>query len=391
MRLLKTKISNFQSLKDIEIEHGDLTIISGASDLGKSAICRAIRSLYRNTASPEDVRFGETKLHVEQEFDDNSTVAYERSKTVNRYILNETEFNKVGREIPDAVKEFLKADELILDKDQSLDLAFSQQHDAPFLLADSSTLITKVISSLSGIHYIYSALREAATQSQRLKSQATGLEANIKNLEKYDVYAQESDNLSKDLILIEESANKIGCLEAEILKLRGIQDSLTKLKSRYVDPATQVTQYNKMLGVYHNIDDLQLQIQSYIGYSNKLNTISATNIKEIPDSSIVVGQLNKISELTSEIERLKNLSSRKNKIIDFDIKDLLDRQTKLNSVFSSIQSKEIGYNEVVSLKNKNIDNFNKLMDFRSQTTTLMYTETDLKSKIKVCPTCLRVL
>jgi DNA repair ATPase RecN len=391
LKLLKTRIKDFQSLKDIEIEHGNLTIISGPSDIGKSAIVRAIRSLYRNTASPEDVKFGSTKLRVEQEFDDGSIVGYERSKTVNRYILNGTEFNKVGREIPDAVKEFLKADELNLDKDQSLDLNISSQFEGPFLLADSSTLITKVISSLSGIHYIYSALREATTQSQRLKAQATGLEANIKGLEKYDVYAQESDNLSNDLSLVEKTANKIEGLEAEIAQLKGIYAHLKDLNSKYVDPAPQAEELNALSNNFTLLSQIKTRTDVLIELSNKLNIANSRNLSEIPNSWPVIVWFNQASELMQEIERLKSLSSRKKSINDFEVVDLVDRLGKLNTVFLSLQTKEMGYNGCVEINNS----LNKVVyngaEINTEISLLSMKETEIKGKIKVCPTCLRAL
>ncbi|KKK88102.1 hypothetical protein LCGC14_2746540 [marine sediment metagenome] len=80
---LKTlRARNFQVYEDITIELGQLTILIGAGDSGKSALLRALRVVCLNDGVDEDIRHGEKKCQVDLMFEDGVTVSWwkERKK-----------------------------------------------------------------------------------------------------------------------------------------------------------------------------------------------------------------------------------------------------------------------------------------------------------------------
>jgi hypothetical protein len=356
MRLKTTKIKNFQSLSSIEIEHGDLTVLWGSSDLGKSACIRAIRALHRNTASPDNVKHGQPKLKVEQEFEDGTIVSFEKSKTTNAYHVGEKLLSKVGRDVPEDVSEVLKTDRLVLDKDQALDLNFNLQFDQIFLLNDSSSMVTKTISSLSGIHYIYSALREASSQAQKLKSQASVLSDTISLLEKFDSLQVESDEIVSRLEALVKIDNNIKLEADSIIDLGDLVRSLTELEEKEINPF-EVT--NILVGVqdeFYRIKDLEMEVQE-------------------------------LKELLSKADKKTDYGQ------DFEINLHVVQVTygQLISILSNIGIQETGYNELIQLLNR-IDTF-QLGDYdtNSRLNNCIVKEQEIKNKIKVCTACGRVL
>lgn len=356
MRLKTTKIKNFQSLSTIEIEHGDLTVLWGSSDLGKSACIRAIRALHRNTSSSDNIRHGQAKLKIEQEFEDGTKISFEKSKTTNAYFIKDKVLSKVGRDVPEDVAEALQTDKLLLDKDQSLDLNFSTQFEGPFLLADSSSIITKTISSLSGIHYIYSALREAASQASKLKSQSQVLISNISSLEKFDSLQVESEELVKHLGILIGVDGNIETLAEEVEGLTTILTKMATLEQRQFDPFEVSNKFKGIQDSFYQINDQSMGIQE---------------LKEL---------LAKIDKKPSHVE-------------DFELKlsEIKDIHGKLITVLSNKESQENGYNELSILYTRY-----KLLEVQEQDTAKKIMDyvveiDDIKKKITICETCGRIL
>lgn len=234
---MKLRLKNFQSISNADIEIGPLTVLVGQSDIGKSAVIRALYLLHRNQGGLELVKHGSAKLAVEQELEDGTKVSILKGKGVNSYFVNEKSFSKIGRDIPVEVLDLLRTSELPLDKDLSLDLNFSLQFDHPFLLADSTSIITKAISSLSGINIIYSAIREGSAEAQKLKTKSEILSGTVSELIKYDKFSEEIGQLSLDFSKIKKLDEEISNAKLQISKNINLLKQLESLENRDVDLA----------------------------------------------------------------------------------------------------------------------------------------------------------
>lgn len=232
---MKLRLKNFQSISNADIEIGPLTVLVGQSDIGKSAVIRALYLLHRNQGGLELVKHGSAKLAVEQELEDGTKVAILKGKGVNSYFVNDKSFSKIGRDIPVEVLDLLRTSELPLDKDLSLDLNFSLQFDHPFLLADSTSIITKAISSLSGINIIYSAIREGSAEAQKLKTKAEILLGTVSELLKYDKFSEEISQLSLDFSKIKKLDEEISSAKLQISKNIDLLKQLESLDSRDIN------------------------------------------------------------------------------------------------------------------------------------------------------------
>jgi len=255
---LKLILKNFQSISDAEFELGPLTVLVGQSDLGKSAVIRALYLLHRNQGGLELVKHGKSKLEVTQLLDNGTRVSILKGKGINTYFSGDKTYVKVGRDVPEGVSSELKTQDLVLDKDQVLDLNFCRQFDSPFLLSDSTTVITKAISSLSGINIVYAAIREGTSEHQKIKAKSEVLQDTILGLLKYDALSEEADRLTSVLSKVRELSYSVDLAKAhaskcslllEIMEDLGIKEIDTEPLTRKIN---ECAQHASSLGALRN-------------------------------------------------------------------------------------------------------------------------------------------
>jgi energy-coupling factor transporter ATP-binding protein EcfA2 len=390
--LLKTKIINFQSLSDVEIDHGKLTVIYGPSDTGKSSLIRAIRQLHKNEGSIDFVKHGKSKLHVEQTFDDGE-VSIEKSKTVNSYTVGDSVLSKVGREVPDAVREVLKTDDLILDKDASIDLNFSLQFDPAFLLTSSATEVTKVISALSGINIIYSSLRIGNAESTKLKSLHQILSEQVLGLLKFDGLQSDADHLQSSLSLLTILEESIDNLSTGILNLHEKAVKLEDLRKKYTDPSTLSMGLMWIQRDNEKIQEKAGKLDALVLYSDKLS-----HMPGLPTESLMASfdKINNVHAFVvkeeEEIKRLRGLFEKATvSKPEVNLMSLSDYFGKVTQILPSLQTME---KDCAALKNK-LEVINKLEKEAEivviEEAKLAEEERFIKTQIKVCETCKRPL
>lgn len=167
----KIHVRNFQSLHDVEIELGALTVIVGPSSSGKSAFMRATKTLTSNRRGDEFISHGERTASISATLD-RGTVTLTRSKktTDNAYVVTPNDpghplapqrtFTKLGGDTPPEVSAFLG----IAPKDA---INYAGQFDKPYLLDDSAGEVARTLGALTNVNVIF----EAARESNRRKLQ----------------------------------------------------------------------------------------------------------------------------------------------------------------------------------------------------------------------------
>lgn len=161
--LTKVRVRNFQSVRSADLDVDKLTVIVGASNSGKSALLRALRTLAYNAHSAGFVTTGQRTAYVEAQFDDDGApmkVAIERGRGTSLYAVVEDgaieKYPKAGTSTPELVSKKLGLAEV---EGESLNFAF--QFDRPFLLDETGTKVAKILGDLTNINIIFDAAREA--------------------------------------------------------------------------------------------------------------------------------------------------------------------------------------------------------------------------------------
>lgn len=171
---------NFQSLRDVEVELGKFTVIVGASSSGKSAFIRALKAIADNGLDSDNIMQG-TKHSSVVITTDESVVTIERSLggssvyKIAKLGGEESSYSKLNRQVPTQITAALG---IVPSTKEVASINFAGQHDAPYLLTESSSNAARILGELTNVSTIFAAVREA---SKRAKGASTVL-----NLRKKD-------------------------------------------------------------------------------------------------------------------------------------------------------------------------------------------------------------
>jgi DNA repair ATPase RecN len=185
--LTKIKLSNFQSHIDTEITlapPGNLTVITGPSDCGKSAVIRALCWVLYNQPRGVDfinVNHSRTVVHVKTP---EAVISREASTGgINRYGIDSQIYEGFGVNVPLEVQQATGIRKLDIG-DQSFMLNVSEQLAGPFLgKSVSGPARAKVLGKLAGTEEVDYAGKTAGTDVYRLKRDIEGKQELLKGID----------------------------------------------------------------------------------------------------------------------------------------------------------------------------------------------------------------
>lgn len=202
--LTRATVRHFQSIEKADLALHPFTVIVGASNSGKSAFLRALRTLAYNTTSPGIVQVGHDAAVVSLKWEDKCEpheVWVERGPSKSTYgtVIDHKEerFPKAGVSVPDDVAKILRFPEVEGDS-----LNFSFQFDKPFLLDVPGTKVAKILGDLTNINVLYEAVREANRRK---------LEASSKLKVRRSDEADLSERMAEFGTLPEEKRSLVAC------------------------------------------------------------------------------------------------------------------------------------------------------------------------------------
>lgn len=196
------KIKNFQSLSgaDICLKDG-LTVITGATNNGKSAIIRALESAVFNTGSDDYIKAGAGSLSVgisngEHCAEYNRKIKGKTDKTTYVFDNGDTQ-QKVGRgQLPEMVSLF-NIREVRLQNNQRAKLNFWRQGEPPFLMDKTAGQLYEFLSVSSSEKYLmvlknmFSDIKQEETE---IKEQSSAIDMLKKELSlKQDILDKNKD------------------------------------------------------------------------------------------------------------------------------------------------------------------------------------------------------
>jgi len=247
LKILKSiRLINFQSHRNTLINLaglGNLTVITGPSDSGKSAVIRALRLVFYNV--PQGIGFifnAEDKCSVLLTYDDGTTVERIRSRGgINRYVVNGQTLEGFGTGVPLEVQQATGIRKLEIG-DQSFLLNLSEQLDGPFLgKSVSGPARAKVLGKLAGTEEIDYAGKEIGTDLYRAKRMQEVLDKGIELLaadieEFHWIYSREMRVSSAEVFLADTrtKVTEIGKLKTLAQQWKVSSDNVSSLK-RVVD------------------------------------------------------------------------------------------------------------------------------------------------------------
>lgn len=157
------RLRNFQKHRLLELKLRRVTTIVGRTDVGKSAVIRALRWAFQNDAPEPGTKFFRWKAKrcsVELEIDGR---AIKRSRTINgknSYILDGKRFDVVKTTVPEEVAHVLNVN----------DNNFQDQHASIFWLADTPGTVSKQLNQIINLEEIDITLGRAASKLRKTKT-----------------------------------------------------------------------------------------------------------------------------------------------------------------------------------------------------------------------------
>ena len=233
MNIKSIELQNFQSHHSTHIEPappGQLTVITGPSDSGKTAIIRALKwLLYNQPAGADFMRTGASMVRISVKFADGNIVTRERTAATNRYKILQPGaekpevFEGFGATVPLEIQEITGVRTVkIADLDLMLNL--SEQLDPPFLGQKSTTAPAraKILGKLAGTEEIDVAGAGVGKDLYRRGQDEKRLTSEIEELEKrIGEYAW-----------IEELGERIAALENLAARIKERQKLLVTLEQK---------------------------------------------------------------------------------------------------------------------------------------------------------------
>jgi DNA repair exonuclease SbcCD ATPase subunit len=394
----KLSIKNFQSHADTEIELAPVTVFTGDSDQGKTAILRSIVKLMRNTPLGDFfIRHSQKECIISVELDNGIKVTriIGKKNNINIYKINDDEYNNFGTTVPDEVKLVLDIDDIQVFDKEKIDFHVSSQHDGLFLINLSESLRGRIFSKLTGSDIVNKALFNL---NSLIRSKTKEKE---NNLSKLDVLNSQIANLSY------------------VYDLENIIDNVNSLQIKVDELHNDIKYINK---AYDDINNLSSIINKYENVVEILNSIDTDTLIEKFE------MLNKLRDIGNQlhvvISSIKNLKNIENVVVNFDvtnIESIISYILELNNIYSSIVKyknnindlehyvnvdinfnvlhEESLYNDIIVLKNlydklselyklyKELDTSIKSINNECQELELSFNE--LKNELKICPICNR--
>ena len=270
---IKLSGKNFQSWDAFDLTLAGLTVLTGPSDTGKSAIFRALKGVLRNELPIDWIRNDQDEsLEVRLELDNHIVTVKRPLKGSTTYTIDDKVFAKLAGAIPDKVKELKFGDVVIGEYD--VDPIFGRQNSPQFLI-DPDTFkppeVNAILGAFGGTEKLEHGKKEANLRKTQKDAEARTLAVQIRDAEErkdaLTVLQTQGDSLETVLqeleatILIVELENHwleqaIACRQ-RIIPLREIQETLilpdiSDLELMYqqiqkADQAAEATAYAKWL------------------------------------------------------------------------------------------------------------------------------------------------
>ena len=201
----KLLIKNFQTHAHRKIELSPtITTIVGKSDVGKSAIYRAIRWVATGLPKGNDfIRWGEKSASVGLEVDKHKIIRKKGSS--NLYKLDGKEFKALRTDVPEEIKGILNLDAI----------NFQSQHDSPFWFSETAGEISRQLNAIVSLSLIDTSIKNAISKARQNKIVIDHLETQIDGAKKDVVRMGAVLDLQKLLKEVEKAVTKEESLSIE--------------------------------------------------------------------------------------------------------------------------------------------------------------------------------
>lgn len=356
----KVELHNFQSheFTEMEFDRG-LNVILGNSDVGKTAILRAIKwALYNEPKGDYFIRQGEKDVSCKVTFSNGVIVERLKTPSKNSYFLvdasgNEMRFEGFGIDVPKEITDVTNMYKVSLDNSNNKTiLNIAEQLDGPLLLNDQASLRASAIGRLIGVNYVDDALRTVVRDNKRTNQEIVELIKNKEDLKKqldeFSYIKEYKEKFEK----ITKIRNKIKTLQDRLELISKIKENLDKNRIELEDVSNLVEKFKSLNQLEIIIPNLENSLLKKNNFENYLNKILKTH-REI---DLINNNLNKLKSLDDFSLRVSKISENKNSLAIFE--NLYDKYKKNIRELSEVNKDLKNYknNDEIQNISENLEN-----------------------------------
>lgn len=239
MRTTEISIRNFQSIESLDLSFSGFTCVTGPTNIGKSAIVRAISSALLNKAVVGSVRKGKKFCTVEVD-----GLKWEKGESIGRYWVpgekdesgNPVPRDKIGQGQTEVTQGI--GYRAVKVGDKYITPWHASQFNPVFLMDQSGPAVTDFISDIAHLKVLQDAIVHCTRNRSRLLSSLKEKEEELARLEAKEQSLSGLDNLlraEKDLVAqaesLEEYARAIARLRELIARQEADQAALDAISS----------------------------------------------------------------------------------------------------------------------------------------------------------------
>lgn len=294
--LKKLHIVNFQAHASLALNfHPNVNVIIGPSNVGKTAVIRALRWLVFNKPSGDAFRkWGSETTSVTGYFD-NFTARRQKDDKNNTYTIRPDKktitFNGFGMNVPDRVSNLLNLHPI----------NFQEQLDSPFLITDSPPEAARKLNEVANLESIGKCTqlvnarhRETNTFLNREKRELKRLQQELKGLRWVDVLDAELQSAKRTDNILKGKYKGLLQLQQIIKKLEDITPNLTTLQ---IEQRTLTQQQNKLESLVAGQQELDVLKKHFQSLQDAIHEIQTTNARVIEKRAEFETKQNKYNRL----------------------------------------------------------------------------------------------
>lgn len=351
---MKIRIKNFQSIEDVsfEIPENSFTCIVGPSNIGKSALRRALECLVYNKSEASFIRNGTKTCSVEVTFDEGTVVKWYRDKKTAGYVINGDDFTKLAGSVPEVLgdKGFK---ELVVNNDK-YQVQIASQFNNIFLLNQTGGKVTEVLSNLGNLNRIIKSNKSCLTDLKANKSRM--------NIRREDLVS--SKEKLKSYKGLDEKRHLVDVIKANLKDIKKTKDKFESTKKietslnkavaivKILRPAKDVvvSSFDLDLNKVTNLNTLLRKItstQKLVDIYSPIKSVGPIELGITVDTLIALkALLLKYSMLEPKQQHFQKLSGISD--IDFNLKEEHDKYV---SILGYLKKLEIAKNKITLYKN----------------------------------------
>lgn len=323
--MIDVEVMNFQSIEHANLKINGFTALVGKSNIGKSALVRAIKYALTGATGTHFVRHGPNcarSIRDAKTCDCYCTVilkaegfelVWEKGDKKNRYVLNGQECTVPNRGTPD----FLEKPKLPKDFGQvkvgdcwNL-LQISDQFDNTFLLNQSGITVADVISDVANLDCINDAVRlvdkdrrEAASTRKIREQDLVGVVRELGSYEGLDKEVKKVDRVERLLSTVTESEDKLQKLSGYVDELRDLGFRVDQLQKAFGIP---VPDSSTVVQSKQNLDKVDRFLGDVRGRTASIRDLMG--VETIPETSPtpMVDRLSRQTQLDGWVKHLRGL------------------------------------------------------------------------------------